>query len=85
MVFDYYIAGEGVVNMGQAGVNAATSTEAQLQTLYPNDTAAQLYNMEGLAVTGRVLSFRLSAQQPHYFWQRAWTACWARTCARSYA
>ena len=50
MVFDYYIAGEGVVNMGQAAINAANNTEAQLQTLYPNDTAAQLYGMEGMTM-----------------------------------
>ena len=30
MVFDYYIAGEGMVNMGQAAINAATNTHAQL-------------------------------------------------------
>ena len=50
MVFDYYIAGEGVVNMGQAAINAANNTEAQLQTLYPNDTVAQLYGMEGMTM-----------------------------------
>jgi hypothetical protein len=50
MVFDYYIAGEGVVNMGSAAINAANNTEAQLQTLYPNDTAAQLYGMEGMTM-----------------------------------
>jgi hypothetical protein len=50
MVFDYYISGEGVVNMGQAAINAANNTEAQLQTLYPNDTAAQLYGMEGMTM-----------------------------------
>ena len=50
MVFDYYIAGEGVVNMGQAAINAANNTEAQLQSLYPNDTAAQLYGMEGMTM-----------------------------------
>jgi len=50
MVFDYYIAGEGVVNMGQAAINAANSTEAQLKTLYPADTAAQLYGMEGMTL-----------------------------------
>jgi hypothetical protein len=50
MVFDYYIAGEGVVNMGQAAVNAATNTEAQLQTLYPSFSSAQLYNMIGMTM-----------------------------------
>ena len=30
MVFDYYIAGEGVVNMGQAAINAASNTHTQL-------------------------------------------------------
>ena len=35
MVFDYYIAGEGVVNMGQAAINAANNTHAQLATIDP--------------------------------------------------
>jgi hypothetical protein len=35
MVFDYYIAGEGVVNMGQAAINAATNTHTQLATIDP--------------------------------------------------
>jgi hypothetical protein len=48
MVFDYYIAKEGVVNMGQAAINAATNTHAQLQTIYPNLTSAQIWNMEAM-------------------------------------
>ncbi|HEX9066372.1 MAG TPA: chitinase [Streptosporangiaceae bacterium] len=50
MVFDYYIAGEGVVNMGQAAINAATNTEAQLATIFPGKTSAQLWNMIGLTM-----------------------------------
>src|SRR6516225_9713394 len=42
MVFDYYIAKEGVVNMGQAAINAATNTHAQLQAIYPSLTSAQI-------------------------------------------
>src|SRR5260370_4718907 len=42
MVFDYYIAKEGVVNMGQAAINAATNTHAQLAAIYPPLTPAQL-------------------------------------------
>ena len=49
MAFDYYIAGEGTVEMGQAAENAVTNTEAQLATIYPSDTSAQLWNM--MAVT----------------------------------
>jgi len=50
MVFDYYIAKEGVVNMGQAAINAATNTEAQLQTIYPSLTSTQLWNMEAMTL-----------------------------------
>ncbi|HEX9034825.1 MAG TPA: chitinase [Streptosporangiaceae bacterium] len=49
MVFDYYIAGEGVVNMGQAAINAATNTQAQMATIFKSATPAQLWNM--LAMT----------------------------------
>lgn len=50
MVFDYYIAKEGVVDMGQAGINAATNTDAQLQTIYPSLTSTQLWNMEAMTL-----------------------------------
>ncbi len=50
MVFDYYISGEGTVNMGQAAVNAATNTQAQLATIFPGETSAQLWNMIGLTM-----------------------------------
>ncbi|HEX5188454.1 MAG TPA: chitinase [Streptosporangiaceae bacterium] len=50
MVFDYYINGEGVVNMGQAAINAATNTEAQLATIFPGKTAAQLWGMIGMTM-----------------------------------
>jgi hypothetical protein len=50
MVFDYYIAGEGVVNMGQAAVNAANNTHTQLASIFPNLTSAQLWNMEGFTM-----------------------------------
>ena len=46
MVFDYYIAGEGVVNMGQAAINAATNTHAQLSRIFTGLTSAQIWNME---------------------------------------
>jgi hypothetical protein len=48
MVFDYYIAKEGVVNMGQAAINAATNTHAQLQSIFSNLTSAQIWNMEAM-------------------------------------
>jgi len=50
MVFDYYIAGEGVVNMGQAAVNAATNTHAQLAGIFPSLTSAQIWNMEAMTL-----------------------------------
>jgi Glycosyl hydrolases family 18 len=50
MVFDYYIAGEGTVNMGQAAINAATNTHAQLASIFPGLTSAQLWNMEAMTL-----------------------------------
>jgi Glycosyl hydrolases family 18 len=50
MVFDYYIAKEGVVEMGTAAENAATNTNTQLQSIYPSLTAAQRWNMEGMTL-----------------------------------
>jgi hypothetical protein len=50
MVFDYYIAGEGVVEMGTAAENAATNTHTQLASIFPNLTSAQLWNMEGMTM-----------------------------------
>ena len=50
MVFDYYIAGEGVVNMGQAAINAASNTHAQLAAIYPNLTSAQIWTMEAMTM-----------------------------------
>jgi hypothetical protein len=50
MVFDYYIAGEGVVNMGQAATNAATNTHAQLSSIYPSLTSAQLWTMQAMTM-----------------------------------
>ena len=50
MVFDYYIAKEGVVNMGQAAINAATNTHTQLQTIYPSLTPADIWNMEAMTL-----------------------------------
>ena len=50
MVFDYYIAGEGTVNMGQAAVNAATNTHTQLGSIFTNQSSAQLWNMEAMTL-----------------------------------
>jgi hypothetical protein len=50
MVFDYYIAKEGVVQMGTAAENAATNTHAQLQSIFPGLTSAQLWNMEAMTL-----------------------------------
>jgi len=48
MVFDYYIAGEGTVSMGQAAINAATNTHTQLASIFAGKTSAQLWNIEAM-------------------------------------
>jgi hypothetical protein len=50
MVFDYYIAGEGTVNMGQAAINAATNAHAQIAAIFPSLTSAQVWNMEAMTL-----------------------------------
>jgi hypothetical protein len=50
MVFDYYIAKEGVVEMGTAAENAANNTHAQLQSIFPSLTSAQRWSMEGMTM-----------------------------------
>jgi hypothetical protein len=50
MVFDYYIAGEGTVDMGQAAINAATNAHTQLAAIYPSLTSAQIWGMEGMTM-----------------------------------
>jgi hypothetical protein len=50
MVFDYYIAGEGTVNMGQAAINAANNTHTQLAGIYPTLTSAQTWAMEAMTM-----------------------------------
>ena len=49
MVFDYYIAKEGTVEMGQAAINAATNTNTQLQSIF-GVTSQQAYAMEGMTL-----------------------------------
>jgi len=50
MVFDYYIAGEGTVNMGQAGINAANNTHTQLAGIYPTLTSTQIWATEAMTM-----------------------------------
>ena len=50
MVFDYYIKGEGTVDMGQAAINSATSTESELASIFPSLSPAQLWAMEGMTL-----------------------------------
>jgi len=50
MVFDYYIAGEGVVNMGQAAVNAATNTHTQLASIFTTLDSDRLWALEGMTL-----------------------------------
>ncbi len=49
MVFDYYIAKEGTVEMGQAAINAANNTNTQLQSIF-GVTSQQAYGMEGMTL-----------------------------------
>jgi len=50
MVFDYYIAREGVVEMGSAAEAAANSTHTQLQSIFPGMTSQQIWTMEGMTL-----------------------------------
>ena len=50
MVFDYYQAKAGTVNMGTAAENAATNTHTQLQSIFTTQTSQQLWAMEGLTM-----------------------------------
>jgi hypothetical protein len=50
MVFDYYIAKEGVVEMGQAAENAASNTHTQLQSIFPSLASAQIWSMEAMTM-----------------------------------
>jgi hypothetical protein len=50
MVFDYYIAGEGTVNMGMAAQNAANNTHKQLANIYLSLSSAQIWAMEGMTL-----------------------------------
>ncbi len=50
MVFDYYLSGEGTVNMGAAAVSAAQNVHSQLASIYPSATSAQLWAMEGMTM-----------------------------------
>jgi hypothetical protein len=50
MAFDYYISGEGTVNMGQAAINAATNTHTQLASIFTAATSAQLWTMEAITL-----------------------------------
>jgi len=50
MVFDYYIAKEGVVEMGTAAENAANNTHTQLQSIFPSLTPVQIWTMEGMTL-----------------------------------
>ncbi len=50
MVFDYFIAKEGTVEMGQAAENAANNTHTQLESIFPSLTSAQIWNMEGMTL-----------------------------------
>jgi Glycosyl hydrolases family 18 len=50
MVFDYYIAKEGVVEMGTAAENAATNTHTQLTGIFKSLTSAQIWNSEGMTM-----------------------------------
>jgi hypothetical protein len=50
MVFDYYQRKAGTVEMGAAATSAATNTHTQLQSVYPSQTSAALWQMEGFTM-----------------------------------
>src|SRR5881227_3411366 len=50
MVFDYYIAKEGVVEMGQAAGNAASNIHTQLQSIFPSLASAQIWSMDAMTM-----------------------------------
>jgi hypothetical protein len=50
MAFDYYISGEGTVNMGQAAINSATNAHTQLASIFTSASSAQLWNMEAITL-----------------------------------
>ncbi len=47
MAFDYYDL-SGAVNMGSSAIEAATSVNGQLATLYPQKSRQELYAMQGI-------------------------------------
>jgi hypothetical protein len=50
MVFDYYNRKAGTVEMADAARQAATSTHAQLTSVYPSLSSAQIWSMEGMTM-----------------------------------
>jgi hypothetical protein len=50
MTFDYYLTHEGQVPMAVAAMSAALNLHNQLAGLYPKDTAAQLWRLEGMTM-----------------------------------
>ena len=50
MVFDYYIADEGVVEMGQAAKTRRPTPTPSWQSIFPGLTSAQIWNMEGMTL-----------------------------------
>jgi hypothetical protein len=65
MVFDYYIAKEGVVEMGTAAENAASNTHTQLQSIFPALTSAQIWNMEGMTLLPGIDDLRKKTEVTH--------------------
>jgi Glycosyl hydrolases family 18 len=65
MVFDYYIAKEGVVEMGTAAENAATNTHTQLQSVFPGLTSAQIWTMEGMTMLPGIDDLRKKTEVTH--------------------
>jgi hypothetical protein len=50
MVFDYYLAGDPVMHMGQAAIQAATATHAQLAAVFPGLGPARRWAMEAMTL-----------------------------------
>jgi hypothetical protein len=57
MVFDYYLPGEGVMNMSQTAITAAKATHAELARLYPHLSSRQVWRMEAMTMLPGISDF----------------------------
>jgi Glycosyl hydrolases family 18 len=50
MAFDYFVPGEGTVNMGAAAEDSLQGVHKQLSQLYPTMTSANIWRMQGVTL-----------------------------------